>query len=130
MQDKNRIWSDCREGRSTAADVMAGLDDQNNVQEEATRQGVVYTGNCSRCGAQWKMVAKWVEFAGWFLGQAVPDSTPMRDGVTTQPRCRCGQPQVFIITWPEVKNYVEIAVRASALPQSILNLRPIQPQRR
>lgn len=124
------MWSDCRGERSTAADVLAGLDEQTTVHEEVTRQGVVYTGNCQRCGAQWKMVAKWVEFAGWFMGQAVPESTPMRDGVSTAPRCRCGQPQIFIISWPEVKNYVETAVRAGALPSSILTVRQMQPQRR
>src|SRR3972149_1681495 len=43
MKDKHKIWSEGRGDRSTAADVLEGLDFEqlDNVREEVTRSGVL-----------------------------------------------------------------------------------------
>lgn len=119
MQDKHKIWSEGRGNRSTASDVLEGLEFGDGIKEEVVKQGVVYTGNCTKCGVQWKMVSKWVEFAAWFTGSPVPDTAATPQGVFTQPRCRCGSAQRFLITWPEVKKHVDTGVQQGALPRNI-----------
>jgi len=119
--EKNKIWSEGRGSKSTAHDVLEGLDlDQiENVKEDVTKSGLIYTGNCMGCGRQWKMITKWVELASWFLGHPTPDTVPTRQGILAQPRCVCGTPQRFIVPWHEVKQHVDMGVRSGTLPLDI-----------
>ena len=80
--NKHKIWSEGRGARSTAEDVLEGLDFEHldAIKEQSTKNGILYTGNCMHCGRQWKMVTKWVELASWFVGQPVPETVPTRQG--------------------------------------------------
>jgi len=120
--NRHRMWSEGRESKSTAADALEGLDfeQMENVKEEVTRAGVLHMGNCLKCGRQWKMISKWPEIAGWFLGQAVPETQPTRQGILTSPKCPvCATQQRFIIPWHDVKNHVDMGVRSAMIPATI-----------
>jgi hypothetical protein len=125
MNDKIKNWSDGQgERAATSQDMMAGLGDEQDLQvlDEATRRGMVMTGNCKHCGRQWKAVSPWGEVAMMFCGQVPnpPPWKPTRQGIFVPMGCACGKSSPLLLEWDEIRRWVDVGIRSGALDPAIL----------
>lgn len=125
MHDKTKNWSDGQDSKATSDDMMAGLGDEQDLQVEdaATRRGMVMTGNCKHCGRQWKAISPWGEIAMMYCGQVPnmqpPPWQPARQGVVVPMGCACGKMSPLRINWDEIERWVDVGVRSGSLDPRI-----------
>lgn len=127
MNDKTKVWSD-GQTNGTADDMMAALGDEQDLQvnDQATRSGVMMVANCKHCQRQWKARTPWAEVAMMFCGQvpAQPGQPPpwklTRQGVFVPMGCACGKVSPLLIDWDEIRRWVDVGIRSGALDPRIL----------
>ena len=128
MHDKTKNWSDGQDSKATSDDMMAGLGDEQDLQVEdaATRRGMVMTGNCKHCGRQWKAISPWGEVAMMYCGQ-IPNVQPppwkaTRQGILVPMGCACGKSSPLLLDWDEIRRWVNDGVRSASLDPAILSV--------
>lgn len=120
--NRPKVWAEDISTDPRGDEMLAALgeSERSHVVDEVSKRGVVCLGNCAKCGRQWKMVIPWGEIAAVFLGQTIVGTRATRQGVLFGVGCRCGTtPTPMRISWPEVKQYVEIGVQSGSLDPRI-----------
>lgn len=119
--NRPKVWAEDVVNDPRGDEMMAALgeSERSHVVDEVSKRGLVCLGNCMKCGRQWKMVVPWGEIAAMFLGQPLAGTKATRQGVLLGVGCRCNAPTPMRITWPEIKQYVEIGVQSGSLDARI-----------
>jgi hypothetical protein len=126
IHDKTKVWSDGQDSKATSEDMMTALGDEQDlqVQDQATRRGMVMTSNCKHCGRQWKAISPWGEIAMMFCGQVPavepPPWKPTRQGIFVPMGCACGKMSPLLLEWDEIRRWVDIGIRSGSLDPAIL----------
>lgn len=128
MSDPNKpqIWSE--QGTTPVVrDGVAGaevgdhvqIEDTEKIQDTCVKSGVILQSNCLYCGRQWKSIMHWPEISFFFLGQPVTGTQPTKQGIRWPSPCRCGRATPVILTWEDVKRWVDSGVRMGCLKSEI-----------
>jgi len=123
--NEKKVWTEDQVNDPNGADMMAALgeSERTHIVDDVSKRGIICLGNCIRCGRQWKMVITWGEIAAMFIGQPIDGTRATRQGVLLGVGCRCGtNPTPMRISWPEIKQYVEIGVQSESLNPKIFEV--------
>lgn len=119
MTDKMNVWS---EGHHRSDDITHSIDGEEHIGETIVKRGVVLVTDCCHCGRQWKGIIPWNEVAMLRLGHPVEDTMRTRQGILLNLRCNgCQKNGRVIMSWEDLRRYVQAAVRGGMLDPRILN---------
>lgn len=125
------VWTENMEGeRAYADDGLVGLDKLDDSDDRITQRGVIWIGDCGRCGWQLKATITWGEVLAFHMRQAIIPNTKMEPwGVLFALHCRnsaCGKNNAVRLTWFEIQKYLNHAIQARIIDPNILAGRPQQ----
>lgn len=122
FSESRGIVDDAFQNATDVEEVKVGV--REGIRERVAMDGILMMADCPYCGLQWSGIIKWTEISGFFLGQQVPGTQAVPDGIAMQYGCRkCGKASPMSIGWDDVDRYVGAAVKRGWLPQAIYRAR-------
>lgn len=122
MSNRN-IWSDFGRGRVNAErDLVLNLDrgvgSLTTVDKQIGKAGeLITTFDCGHCGWQCRAITVLPEMLAFYRGMKVKDTVALRDGIVLKFGCgRCQHRNDVMLSWSEIRDYIEDAVRAGRIP--------------
>jgi hypothetical protein len=129
------VWTENQaEGRAHLDDGLVGLDKLDDSEDRITNRGVVWIGDCGRCGWQLKATIPWGEVLAFHMRQTIVPNTKIEQwGFLFGLKCRnttCGKTNGVRLTWQEIANYINHGIQAGILNPRLFAPGPPPPQQR